>query len=71
MFLDLASGLSDVFNFFDQLVFRVFMLGSACLTAGLLLRPSWRALRGHAQKRSARKRRTPKRPSAPSRDAVN
>ena len=71
MFLNLASGLSDVFNFFDQLVFRVFMLGSACLTAGLLLRPKWRALRGHGEKRSARKRRTTKRPSTGSRDAVS
>jgi hypothetical protein len=70
MYLNLASGLSDVFNFFDQLVFRVFMLGSACLTAGLLLRPKWRALRGHEQTRSARKRRTAKRHSTGPRDAV-
>jgi hypothetical protein len=71
MFLDLASSLSDVFNFFDQLVFRVFMLGSACLTAGLLLRPSWRSLRGHGQKRSAHKGRTTRAPRAGSHNSVS
>jgi hypothetical protein len=59
---DLASGSPDLFNFLDQLVFRLFVLGSLILTAGLLLRPKWQAFRGHGQKRSARKRRTAKRP---------
>jgi len=70
MFLNPASGTSDFFDFLDQLVFRLFMLGSALLTAGLLLRPKWQALRGHGQKRSVRKRRTTRRPRSDSRDAV-
>lgn len=56
------SGLSLIFDFLDQLVFRLFMLGSALLTAGLLLRPHWNALRGNGRKQPQRKRRKNERP---------
>jgi len=58
MFYNLAGNSLEVFNFLDQLVFRLFMLGSALLTAGLLLRPHWKALRGNKRHPGPRRRKS-------------
>lgn len=57
----LKDPVSLAFDFLDQLVFRLFMLFSTLLTAGLLLRPHWIALRGRRQKEASRKRGATKR----------
>lgn len=67
---DLTSSALDIFNFLEQIVFHLFMLFSALLTAGLFLRPHWEAFRGHGHKGVPRKGRTAGRAHAGSRDAI-